>query len=142
GTTAGYDGSVTGGAGLTVKATGVYTATVDSKPIAIGIIAGVAAASDASITTSATVNAGIGSDAKIDVGNSNKVNVEAHVTNKVKATMDSASFGGLDITVMFARAHDRGGSKASFDGELVSAKQLNVTTDVSRSVASHLIGVA
>ena len=140
GVSAGYDGSVTGG-GLSVEAMGTYTATVDSHPIAIGVVAGNGAAADAEVTADAQVNSSVGSDAVLTLGG-NGVTVESTVVTDVTATMDSAAFGGLAVSVMFADAHDRGGSHASFDGELVSASQLKVQTNATRSVDAHLFVVA
>ena len=140
-TTAGYDGSVTGGSGFTVKATGADTATVDSKPIAIGLIAGNGAAADAEITNTAQVDAGIGQHAVLTL-NSATAKVQTTVNNSATATLNSEAFGGLAVSIMFAEVHDRGGSHASFDGELVSASQLTVSTDVTRAVDSHMFVLA
>ena len=140
-TTAGYDGVVTGGSGLTVHATGYDTATVDSKPIAIGLIAGNGAAASAEITKDAQVNAGVGKEAVLTLGSAT-VKVQATVANSATATLNSEAFGGLAVSIMFAEAYDRGGSHASFDGELVSASELKVQTDVSRGVESHMFVLA
>ena len=140
-TTAGYDGSVTGGSGLTVKATGADTATVDSKPIAIGLVAGNGAAADAEITNTAQVDAGVGKDAVLTL-NSATAKVQTSVNNSATATLNSDAFGGLAVSIMFAEVHDRGGSHASFDGQLVSGSQLTVQTDVTRAVDSHMFVLA
>ena len=139
--TAGYDGTVKNGAGLDVQATGQNTATVDSTPIAGGVFAGQVAAAEGDITQDAQVQASVGKEASLDVGGA-AVSVTATATDTMSTTLDSAGFGGLAVSVMFATSHDSGGSQASFDGELKSASSLDIETNATRNVTTKMFVVA
>ena len=139
--TAGYDGTVKNGAGLDVQATGQNTATVDSTPIAGGVFAGQVAAAEGDITQDAQVQASVGKEASLDVGGA-AVLVTATATDTMSTTLDSAGFGGLAVSVMFATSHDSGGSQASFDGELKSASSLDIETNATRNVTTKMFVVA
>ena len=117
GTAAAFDGSVTGGGGLTVQVTAVDNASVDSTPIAIGAFAGNGAAAYAEVTKDTQVTAGVGAGAVLAVGSST-VKVQTTVTSSASATLDSGAFGGLAVSIMFATSYDRGGSSATFGGGL------------------------
>src|SRR5262249_26917484 len=139
--TAGYDGSVKNGTGFDVEAIGHNTATVNSTPIAGGLFAGQVAAAEGDITSDAQVSASVGKGASFDVG-AHAVTVKATANDSMLTTLDSAGFGGLAVSVMFASSHDSGGSQASFDGELVSASTLDVETNANRSVTTKMFVVA
>jgi hypothetical protein len=141
-TGAAYDGSVTGGAGFTVKATSTNTAHVDSVPISVGVFAGAGAATHAEVTDSAQTTAGVGKDAKLDIHGSVAL-VKTKTTDSATSKVDMLTLSlAFSAGVVSAQSFDRGGSHASFDGELVSASQLNVEADASRAANATLFAAS
>ena len=114
-----------------------------ANPIAIGLFAGAGAAADADITSGAQVNAGVGQHATLTLDGA-AATIKASATDNATATTDTGLAVGFagSIALLSVEAHDRGGSHASFDGELVSASQLTVQTDTTRSTDAHLFVVS
>ncbi|HEX4526566.1 MAG TPA: hypothetical protein VH108_07475, partial [Gaiellaceae bacterium] len=141
-TTAGYDGTLSGSStGLDVLANGTNVAFVEATPVSIGLIAGAGAACDAEITGDSQVSATVGKDAHIGVG-THAVNLTATANDSATAKTDTVSAGGIAVSLLSVETHDRGGSNASFDGELTSAQSLDVSTSTTRESTAHLFVVS
>ena len=85
----------------------------------------------------------VGKDAVLTLGGA-PASVKARQDDTAQATTDTGLAIGflLAIAALEANAHDRGGSNASFDGELMSASQLTVQSDTTRSAIAKLFVVS
>ena len=136
GTTAELDGSITGGTGLTLLATGTNTATAHALAISAGFFAGTGSSSDAEITALASVQALVGKTASVAVGSS-PVSVTATAHQNATADTAGGAGGAISISVMEPTALVGGGITAEFDGTLVSADHLTVTAIGSNKADAH-----
>ncbi|HET7128249.1 MAG TPA: hypothetical protein VFJ93_04150, partial [Gaiellaceae bacterium] len=143
-TNATWDGSVTGGTGFTVQTEADNTATVSTTPISAGLFAAAAAIADGEITNEAQSTASVGQHAVISTPGK-PVSVKAKQIDSVDVKTGNPE---VTISILFslgiirAKGHDRGGSHASFDGELTDASTLTVQTDATRGVNVHLFSLS
>ena len=141
GTTAEFDGTITGGTGLTVTADGTNTATAHALAISVGAIAGTGASSHAEITASASVLALVGSSAHVDVP-AQAVVVTAKGHQTATADTNGGAGGVISIAVMVPTAIVAGGVTANFDGSLTHADHLTVTATGSNKADAHDVCVS
>jgi Bacterial Ig-like domain/RTX calcium-binding nonapeptide repeat (4 copies) len=141
GVTAEFDGSISGGSGLTVSASGTNTATAHALAIAAGLFSGDGSSSTAEITGSASVLALVGSTASVNIPGQ-AVSVVSTAHQSATADTDGGAVGGLSIAVMIPTATVGGGVTANFDGTLVSADHLNVTSTASNDANAHTFVVS
>ena len=140
GTAAAFDGSVTGGGGLTVQATAVDNASVDSTPIAIGAFAGNGAAAYAEVTKDTQVTAAW----RRSRPGRRLVDREGPDHGDQLRQCDAGLRG---LRRPRREHHVRNGlrprrKQRDLRRRLVSAGELKVQTDVSRSVETHMFVLA
>ncbi len=143
-TNATWDGAVADGSGFTVQTEATNNATVSTTPISAGLFALAAAVAYAEVTPTAQATASVGADAVISAPGVS-TSVKAKQTDEVIATTGNPEITisiAFSLGVLKADGYDRGGSHASFDGELTDASSLTVQTDTSRTVTVTLFSLA
>ncbi len=141
GTTAEFDGTITGGTGLSVTADGTNNATAHALAISVGFVAGSGASSKAEITAAASVLALVGSTAHVSIP-SQAVTVTAKGHQTSTADTNGGGGGIISIAVMVPTAIVAGGVTANFDGSLTAADHLTVTATGSNKADSHVVVVS
>ena len=112
-----YDGDVTGGTSLTVKADGKNGADATSKAITVGIISAQGGGSEAGIGDGADVQATVGSNADIN-GLTGKLTVTALSENLATAQSGGDGGGFADIKIIHPNASDDADTTAELLGDV------------------------
>ena len=128
-------GTVTSSGDVWVHADGTNDAESKTLVVVVAAFAGGGAGSDAEVTTDATTQALIDSSAS-SITSGGQVHVQANSHNTADAESQAGAGGFVSIGITIPTATVAGGTKATFDGHIVSAGSLLVEATGNNTATS------